>query len=115
MADAFNEGWEFVGQECDVCSKKHYKNTEMCLECEQTEQKLRSSGAYRQPSKQSLGRVINRLIWEERDRRGRTLRPFGTGNSQPAYEIQCSMCGNKKTTRAKYHSTRCCGERMQRV
>lgn len=67
---AFDEAWGEIGQTCNVCEEKHYNRSDYCGNCSQTEQKLRQSGAYRQPApKPNLSKVINRLIWEERDRR----------------------------------------------
>ncbi len=70
---AFDEAWEQVGQSCNVCGKEHYNSSEFCKKCGLTESKLRQSGAYRQTNKETLDRVINRLIWEERDKRAKKV------------------------------------------
>jgi len=116
---AFDQAWSEIGQSCNACGAEHYNQSDFCSKCGQTEQKLRESGAYRRPAKDSLKRTIDRLIWEERDKRylrhgGKKLPPFGRGNDVPGYGIICLFCGNKKTSRAKHHSTYCCGFRMVR-
>ena len=109
MADAFRTAWEQAqGFGCRICNKPQYNDSGLCAECSRMEQQLHESGAYQERKAPDLDKVIDRLIWEERDRReAYTL-------NQP-YEVGCRYCGKTKTTRANHHSHRCCGERMREV
>ena len=81
---AFDQAWDEIGQSCNVCGSEHYNQSDFCSKCGLTEDKLRQSGAYRRSKAETLDKVINRLILEERDRtgrlRGRGPHSIGTPN-----------------------------------
>jgi hypothetical protein len=112
---SFDTAWEQTqGFGCRICNKPQYNDSGLCADCSRMEQQIQESGAYQRRKMPDLDNVIDRLIWEERDR-STTRRGRPTFFDGQPYEIECYGCGKTKTIRAKHHSHRCCGERMQEV
>ena len=75
---SFDTAWEQAqGFGCRICNKPQYNDSGLCTQCSRMEQQLHESGAYQKRKAPNLDEVIDRLIWEQRDK---SKHPLGRPN-----------------------------------